>query len=65
MRETDGELLVAQLQAAGIQQCFAGSSSGGAPIFDALVDAPGKIPGPCPRVRVKSWWKTYAASVIG
>ena len=40
MRGTGGELLVAQLRAAGIQHIFLNPSSGGAPIFDALVDAP-------------------------
>lgn len=40
MRGTGGELLVAQLKAAGIEHLFVGASSGGAAVYDALVDEP-------------------------
>ncbi|OFW40603.1 MAG: hypothetical protein A3J28_02195 [Acidobacteria bacterium RIFCSPLOWO2_12_FULL_60_22] len=38
MQGTGGELLVAQLKAAGIEYLFVNPSSGAAPIFDALVN---------------------------
>lgn len=44
MRGTGGELLVAQIKAAGVEHIFFNPSSGEAPIFDALVDEPGIHP---------------------
>lgn len=40
MKGTGGELLVAQLKAAGVEFIFTNPSTGGAPVFDALLEEP-------------------------